>query len=71
MFNDQFINDNIWLIVIVVAIDLVLKGIALWIAGRQGAKVWFVLLFILNTAGILPLFYILYFSRQQSSPVKS
>lgn len=71
MFNDQFLNDNIWLIVTVVLIDYVLKAIALWTAARKGSKVWFVMLLILNTAGILPLFYIFYFSKHDKAQLTS
>lgn len=67
MFNDQFLNDNIWLIVTIVLVDYVLKAISLWIAARKGSKVWFVMLLILNTAGILPLFYIFYFSKHDKA----
>jgi hypothetical protein len=47
---------GIWLLVV---IDLLLRGYALWHAARRGQTVWFVVLLILNTAGILPLIYIL------------
>lgn len=68
MFNEQFINDNIWIIITLALVEYVLKGIALWIAARKQAKAWFLLLLILNTAGILPLFYIFYFSKQNDKP---
>lgn len=67
MFNEQFLNDNFWLFVAIFVIDYVLKAVALWIAARKGSKVWFVMLLILNTLGILPLFYIFYFSKQEKS----
>lgn len=67
MFNEQFLNDNIWLIVSIAVFDYVLKAIALWIAARKGAKAWFIVLLILNTIGILPLFYIFYFSKQDKA----
>ncbi len=67
MFNEQFINDNVWFLLIIVLTDYVLKAIALWIAARKNSKVWFVLLLLLNTAGILPLFYIFYFSKKDFS----
>ncbi|MCA9343448.1 hypothetical protein KC947_00670 [Candidatus Saccharibacteria bacterium] len=67
MFNEQFINDNVWLLLIIVLTDYVLKAIALWIAARKNSKVWFVLLLLLNTAGILPFFYIFYFSKKDFS----
>jgi len=40
-----------------------LKGIALWRAGRNNQIVWFIFLFILNTAGILPLIYLAFFQK--------
>lgn len=38
--------------------SIVWKGIALWYAARNGHKVWFVVLLVLNTAGILDIIYI-------------
>lgn len=67
MFNEQFINEHIWLVLLILVFDYVLKAIALWIAARKGSKIWFVILLLLNTLGILPLFYIFYFSKQEAS----
>lgn len=39
--------------------DLVLKGYALWHAGKNKQKAWFIALFIINSLGILPLIYLL------------
>lgn len=39
--------------------DLVWRGLALWRAGGNRQKGWFIVLLILNTAGILPIFYLL------------
>ncbi len=44
--------------------SLVWKGIALWRCGRNNQLTWFVVLLILNTAGILPIIYILFFQRK-------
>ena len=41
------------------------KGIALWRAGRNQHLAWFICLFIFNTAGILPIIYILGFSKKK------
>ena len=38
------------------------KGWALWRAARNGSKWWFVALLIINTAGILEIIYIFFFS---------
>ena len=34
------------------------KGLALWHAGRKGQPGWFVILLLVNTAGILELIYL-------------
>jgi hypothetical protein len=39
--------------------DLILKGIALWKSAKNGQKVWFIALLIVNSIGILPLIYLL------------
>jgi hypothetical protein len=47
------------LLVLLALLELTLKGITLWKSGRNGQKGWFVALLVLNTAGILPLIYLL------------
>lgn len=58
----QILVDNPPLLVAAIAVFLVvmvLKGIALWRAGRNYHKGWFVALFILNTVGLLEIIYLL------------
>jgi hypothetical protein len=38
--------------------ELVWKGFGLWKAGRKNQPVWFFLIFVLNTAGLLPIVYL-------------
>ncbi len=45
---------------------LVWKGLALWRAGRNGDKKWFVALLIINTLGILEILYLYVFSKKKS-----
>jgi len=47
------------LIVFFAVLDMVLKGFALWKAAKNNHDAWFVCIFILNTAGILPFIYLL------------
>lgn len=47
------------LIVLVALFEAGLKIIAMWKSARNGHKVWFICIAIINTAGILPLIYIL------------
>lgn len=51
--------------VTVVAVwDLVWKGAALWQAAKRRRPVWFVALLVLNTAGILPMTYLVLMHRR-------
>jgi len=40
------------------------KAIALWFAGKNQQKVWFIVIAVLNTAGILPILYIFLFQKK-------
>lgn len=48
---------------IVIVWMLVWKGFALWKSARLNQPVWFVLLLVINTMGILEILYIFVFSR--------
>lgn len=43
------------------------KGWSLWRAAKNDAKVWFVVLLILNTVGILDILYIFVFGKKKKS----
>ena len=56
----------LWLVVsLAVVWEMAWKGVALWRAGRNSDLAWFVVLFIFNTLGILPIIYIFAFSRKR------
>lgn len=46
--------------------ELIWKGIALWRSGRNRQPAWFIVMLILNTAGILEILYLLFFQRDRS-----
>jgi len=46
--------------------DVVWKGIALWRAARNSHQIWFIFLLIVNSVGILPIIYILFFSKKKA-----
>jgi len=52
------------LLPIIVVWEIIWKGIALWKSARNQQKVWFVAVLILNTIGILPIVYILFFQKK-------
>ena len=47
--------------------SLVWKGLALWHAARRGEKIWFVVLLVVNTLGILEILYLYVFSKRVKS----
>ena len=63
--NGMFFGGmGIWVLILMVW-SLVWKGLALWKAAREGSKVWFVVLLVLNTAGILDILYLYVFSGKK------
>ena len=53
-------------ILMIVAIwDLVWKAIAMWKSARNNQLVWFIFIIIINSAGILPIIYLLFFSKKK------
>jgi len=46
--------------------SLIWKGFALWRAARQEEKIWFVVILIANTFGLLDILYLAIFSKRDS-----
>lgn len=61
---NAIVQNNIWWILLIFIWSTAWKAWALWIAAKKDQKVWFLIFIILNTAGILEIFYIFYFSKQ-------
>lgn len=58
-----------WLVVLVVVLavwDLFWKGLALWRAARENREWWFIALLCINSAGVLPIIYLIRYSRANS-----
>ena len=51
-------------VMVIMAWSVIWKAIASWRAARNDHVVWFILFWVLNTAGILPIVYILFFSKR-------
>jgi len=56
----------IWFIVLAAIWTIIWKGIALWKSAKNNDKAWFIVLLIVNTLGILEIFYIYVFSKRPS-----
>jgi hypothetical protein len=52
-------------LIILVIREMVWKGIALWKSGTKKQLARFVCMFIFNTAGILPIIYLLFFQKKE------
>lgn len=61
------INQLFAIFLLIVAWSMAWKGVALWKSARNGSKVWFVALLIVNTFGIFEILYIFVFSRKSIS----
>tara|TARA_Y100000310_G_scaffold177383_1_gene177475 strand:- start:5 stop:259 length:255 start_codon:yes stop_codon:yes gene_type:complete len=59
--NAAFTGGFVAFIVVISIWSLIWKGISLWKCGRNNQLAWFVILLIFNTAGILPIIYLLFF----------
>lgn len=59
-----------WTIAIALAViwELFWKGMGLWRAGRNNQPGWFIAILLLNTAGILPIIYLLISKGERHEP---
>lgn len=53
------------LLVVVGLWETIWKSIAMWKSARNNQLAWFICLLIFNTAGILPILYILCFQKKR------
>lgn len=53
-----------WLIPVIIW-ELIWKGIALWKCGRNNQIKWFIVILVLNTMGLLPITYLIWFQKRK------
>ena len=53
-------------LVVLVLWSLIWKGFALWRAVQERSKPWFIILLVVNTAGILEILYLYVFSKPKN-----
>ncbi|MFZ1020180.1 MAG: DUF5652 family protein [Minisyncoccia bacterium] len=67
-----FNNPSFSLLVLILAIwTIPWKGYALWLSAKRNQKIWFVVLLIVNTIGILEIFYIFKIAKKSWAEVKT
>ena len=65
-----FFPENKWVYLPVIALELIMKGFALWKAAKKDHKYWFVALLVLNPVGVLPVIYLLFFADRARAETK-
>lgn len=61
----KFIATFGWVLGVLVLWDLIWRSLALWKSGRHNQKVWFIFLILVNSLGLLPIIYLLFFQKDR------
>lgn len=69
MYMENIFNQNVLITLLMVLWVLPWKGYALWTAARTRNKIWFVILIIFNTFGLLDIFYLFYVEKKTSKDI--
>lgn len=67
--NYELSTTMAWLLGALFIWEAVWKGLALWRAARNGQMAWYVAILVLNTAGILPIVYLLIIGKKEEKKV--
>jgi len=66
----QFTEIMVWLIPLIIILsvwEIVWKIIAMWKSARNNDLLWFILIAVINTVGILPIIYILIHKKKNEN----
>mgnify|MGYP007023481688 CR=1 FL=1 len=69
MFSPFALGGFSLLFVVLTLWSIFWKAWALWIAARRGEKVWFGVMLVVNTVGILEILYIYVFSKDKTPEI--
>jgi len=64
--NGTYWHTHHWIIVVLIVLavwELVWKAIALWQSAQHKQLIWFLVVLIINSAGILPIIYLGFFNK--------
>lgn len=56
-----------WLLYLIIAWSVIWKALALWFAARNNQLIWYIILVVVNTAGILEIIYLLFFHKKKQN----
>lgn len=64
MNMESFLTPNSPFFILLFAWSLLWKGISLWRAAKSEQRNWFIVLLVINTAGILEILYLFRFAKK-------
>jgi len=64
---EQFLQQNSWILILLILWAIPWKGWALWKSARLNDKGWFIVLLVINTLAILEILYIFIVSKRKKS----
>lgn len=62
---EQFVKENLLIVLLLILWTIPWKGVALWKAAQQNDKYWFIALLVINTLAILEILYIFVFNKKK------
>ncbi|OGZ44084.1 MAG: hypothetical protein A3J55_00915 [Candidatus Ryanbacteria bacterium RIFCSPHIGHO2_02_FULL_45_17b] len=67
MYVEIFVKQFWWVFLLIALWTLPWKAVALWKAARRNERGWFVALLLINTMGLLEIFYIFVLTKQANT----
>lgn len=64
---NYYVTNFAWLFALLIIWTMIWKGLALWKAATNRQSVWFIILFIINTLGILDIIYLFAVKTKKNS----
>jgi methionyl-tRNA synthetase len=65
----QYLLNNYWLLGLLAAWTVFWKAVALWHAARNRQATWYIVLWIINTLGLLEIIYLFFFRRKRHESI--
>jgi len=62
--SEQF-GVSLWILIVILIWSIIWKLLALWKSAKKNHVVWFILLAVINTIGILEILYVYVFSEMK------
>ena len=54
----------VWLLVVAMIWSIIWKAVALWKSARNNQKIWFIVMLVVNTLGLLEILYLLLWQKK-------